>query len=94
MTLKIKVTGLRPGEKLYEELLIEGASSNTQHPRIFTADECCLPEQQLQSYLAQFELAAAQGDLATIQQVLLEAVQGYQPKRALLDVSLPLKNAN
>lgn len=41
--IEIKITGLRPGEKLYEELLIDGNPERTKHPLIFRANEKCLP---------------------------------------------------
>ena len=41
--IEIKITGLRPGEKLYEELLIGDAASDSPHPKIKLADEKFLP---------------------------------------------------
>ena len=45
--IEIKYTGLRPGEKLYEELLISAKSSNTEHPLIYKAQEDFLPYDKL-----------------------------------------------
>ncbi|EPX8669810.1 polysaccharide biosynthesis protein, partial [Shigella sonnei] len=45
--IAIEVTGLRPGEKLYEELLIGDSVQGTSHPRIMTANEVMLPWQDL-----------------------------------------------
>ena len=45
--IEIKLTGLRPGEKLYEELLIDAESSATEHPLIFRAKEKSINHQQL-----------------------------------------------
>ncbi len=51
--IEIKVTGLRPGEKLYEELLIDGESQNTSHPLIFKANEKFIKGDKLWSKLNQ-----------------------------------------
>ena len=45
--IEIITTGLRPGEKLYEELLIEGDSMNTPHPLIFKAKEETIPYEEI-----------------------------------------------
>ena len=45
--IEIKVIGSRPGEKLYEELLIESNSESTKHPRIFKAIESSITQKKL-----------------------------------------------
>jgi FlaA1/EpsC-like NDP-sugar epimerase len=45
--IAIEITGLRPGEKLYEELLIDNHSSPTMHPKVFKANEKYLPLEEL-----------------------------------------------
>ena len=45
--IEIKTIGLRPGEKLYEELLIDGDSSPTAHPLIFRANEKSIDNKKL-----------------------------------------------
>lgn len=77
--IEIVVTGLRAGEKLYEELLIGDNPEPTEHPRIMKAREPFLPWSQLQQELAVLESAAAQNDVATIKTFFLRHVQGYQP---------------
>ncbi len=69
--------GLRPGEKLYEELLIGDNPTPTSHPRIMKAHEEFLPWPVLQAQLQQLELAAAQEDLAGMRRVLHACVQGF-----------------
>lgn len=49
--IEIRVTGLRPGEKLYEELLIGEDSQTTEHPRIMKARERCLPLSDMEAGL-------------------------------------------
>ncbi|OGB28529.1 MAG: capsular biosynthesis protein [Burkholderiales bacterium RIFCSPLOWO2_12_FULL_61_40] len=77
--IEIVVTGLRTGEKLYEELLIGDNPEPTEHPRIMKAREPFLPWSQLQQELAALESAAAQNNVTTIKTFLLRHVQGYQP---------------
>lgn len=73
----ITITGLRPGEKLYEELLIGGHPAPTMHPRIMKAHENFLNWPALQSELAALRLAASDGDVPRIKAVLGKCVQGY-----------------
>ena len=77
--IEITVTGLRPGEKLFEELLIGDNPESTDHPRIMKAHEQFLPWAQLQAELIFLAEAAQNDDLSAMQQLLENYVQGYQP---------------
>ncbi len=61
--IEILCTGLRPGEKLYEELLIEASSEVTTHPLIYRAREASLPPEQLWPQLDALEAAIARQDV-------------------------------
>lgn len=76
--IKIEVTGLRPGEKLYEELLIGDNPQPTQHPRILKAHEYFFVWSELQLQLAALEDAAKMDNTYQIKQILQCCVQGYQ----------------
>jgi FlaA1/EpsC-like NDP-sugar epimerase len=76
--IEIAITGLRPGEKLYEELLIGDNPEPTEHPRIMKAREPLVPWQQLQQDLVQLEGAANCNDADAIKSVFVKYVQGYQ----------------
>lgn len=77
--VEIKITGLRPGEKLYEELLIGDNPSVTGHARIMKAHEPFIPWRLLSDELTALELATKNGEIAAIKPFLLRHVQGYQP---------------
>ncbi|MCW5632671.1 MAG: polysaccharide biosynthesis protein [Rubrivivax sp.] len=77
--IEIVVTGLRPGEKLYEELLIGDNPQPTDHPRIMKAREGFLPWAELERRLREFEVASAAGDADGVLALLQELVQGYAP---------------
>lgn len=77
--IEIAITGLRTGEKLYEELLIGDNPEATEHPRIMKAREPFMPWSALQRELVVLEAAAAQNDEVAIKNFLLQHVQGYQP---------------
>jgi FlaA1/EpsC-like NDP-sugar epimerase len=78
--IEIAITGLRPGEKLYEELLIGDNPAPTSHPRIMKAHEDCLPWSELQLQLDRLRQAAELGDEAGIRTVLRACVQGFEPE--------------
>jgi FlaA1/EpsC-like NDP-sugar epimerase len=75
--IEITITGLRPGEKLYEELLIGDNPQPTGHPRVMMAREDHLAWDDLQPQLHALHAAVEQGDVAGIQTVLTRCVQGY-----------------
>lgn len=81
----ITFTQLRPGEKLYEELLIGNNPQNTAHPRIMTATEICLTVEHLSSTLDQLAIACDRNDVARIRTLLIDAQTGYQPHYDIVD---------
>lgn len=83
--IEIHITGLRPGEKLYEELLIGDGAQPTDHQRIMKAHESFLPWQQLEMELQVLEDAMTRFDMQTTRDVLLRVVSGYQPANDLVD---------
>ncbi len=76
--IEIAITGLRPGEKLYEELLIGDNPAATDHPRIMKAHEDYMPWPALQPQLQVLQQAAEAGDVPAIKTVLQTCVHGYQ----------------
>ena len=85
--IEIAYTGLRPGEKLYEELLIGGDNvTKTAHSRIMTAEEEYLPFEQLSNVLVELEQACKKADYIAIRQILLSALTGFQPTTEIVDV--------
>ncbi len=83
--IAIAVTGLRPGEKLYEELLIGENPLPTSHPRIMKAHEDFLPWDELQAKLVGLRLALDANDVPLIRSLLKDLVPGYQPDGEVVD---------
>ncbi len=84
--IAIEFSGLRPGEKLYEELLIGDNVSPTEHSMIMRADEAFLPWDELVVVLQELFDAAAKGDCVLIRQLLKRTVDGYAPQGELVDL--------
>jgi FlaA1/EpsC-like NDP-sugar epimerase len=80
--IEIAITGLRPGEKLYEELLIGDNPQSTLHPRIMKAHEDMLPWDVLQYHLSALRAAAVAEDDFQIRAVLAACVQGFSALQA------------
>ncbi len=83
--IEIQVTGLRPGEKLYEELLIGDNPLPTSHSRIMKAHEDFLPWGELQAKLAGLTQALDVNDAPQIRTLLKDFAPGYQPEGEVVD---------
>ena len=75
--IEIAITGLRPGEKLFEELLIGDNPAPTAHLRIMKAHEECIEWPELEMHLQTLQLAAQADDPEGIKAVLKACVHGY-----------------
>ncbi|TCS36853.1 FlaA1/EpsC-like NDP-sugar epimerase [Paucimonas lemoignei] len=85
-TIEIRHVGLRPGEKLYEELLIGSNVEGTEHPLIMRAQEAEIPWNLLQELLTKLEVACAQYDHEAVRELLLQMVPGYTPQCGIEDL--------
>ena len=83
--IAIEFTGLRPGEKLYEELLIGDNVAATQHPMIMSAHEDMLSWDALKSRLSELLAAVENDDYVRVRQLLRDTVSGYAPDGEIVD---------
>jgi FlaA1/EpsC-like NDP-sugar epimerase len=83
--IAIEVTGLRPGEKLYEELLIGDDPQSTAHPRIMKARETFIELNELMPVLDQLAQAVCVNDVTRVRTILQTTVSGYQPDSHVAD---------
>ena len=80
--IEIRFSGLRPGEKLYEELLIGSSVSGTSHPLIMRAEESFLSADALKSILDALNTSLVSGDLSAVKGILSVEEIGYsQPSQ-------------
>lgn len=84
--IEIRYTGLRPGEKLYEELLIGDSPEATNHPRIMKARELKLGWSEMEAMLLSLDEACKAFDCGRVHQILLTAPTGYQPTHEVKDL--------
>jgi len=83
--IEIQHVGLRPGEKLYEELLIGSNVEGTQHPLIMRAQETEIPWEELQHLLQALERACEQFEYEKVRALLLQVVAEYAPQCGIED---------
>jgi len=83
--IAIEVTGLRPGEKLFEELLMGDNVQLTEHPRIIKAHEEFIEWKYLETYLDALRLTIERNDIEGMQLILQKIVKGYRPHEEVMD---------
>ena len=84
--IAIECTGLRPGEKLYEELLIGDNVQDTFHERIMTANEAMLTWEDLEPLLDNLDKMCHNFDHESIREILLNAPTGFNPTDGICDL--------
>ncbi|MCH2132760.1 MAG: polysaccharide biosynthesis protein [Phycisphaerales bacterium] len=84
--IEVQYSGLRPGEKLYEELLIGDNVSGTDHPMIMRAAEAELPWETLEAHLQSLVQACRAPDPERIRALLQTVVEGFKPEKELVDL--------
>jgi FlaA1/EpsC-like NDP-sugar epimerase len=92
--IAIEYMGLRPGEKLYEELLIGESVTGTEHPKIMRAEEETLSWGSLEVLITRLEKACITLNLEEIRALLMEAVDGFEPKHEANDPLWRIHNAS
>jgi len=78
--VEIIFTGLRPGEKLYEELLIGDKVTDTEHTKIMRAEETVVPWRALNMLLSSLYKACEIDDIQKVRAILVDNVDGFKPQ--------------
>lgn len=90
--IPIEITGLRPGEKLFEELLIGNNPLKTSHPRIMRAQDDFVLWPELERKLSELSAALELNDLQNIRSLLTQLVPDYTPSEGVVDWVYMQKN--
>lgn len=83
--IEIRIVGLRPGEKLYEELLIGDSPQQTSHPKIMKANEVFIPWNALAPKLVRLAASAAANEIPEVYAVLAGLVDGFTDRGPVVD---------
>lgn len=84
--IEIIFTGLRPGEKLFEELLIGDNVDSTEHVKIYRADEDFINWKDLKEYMDMLRKAESSSDHEELRNIFKQTVSGYKPDEDIVDV--------
>ena len=83
--IEIQITGLRPGEKLYEELLLSENPKKTKHPKIFRSEEPFIEYAKLEKEINSLKEIILENDLENIRKKLKKVVTDYYPNSKIVD---------
>ncbi len=83
--IEIQITGLRPGEKLYEELLLSANPNKTKHPKIFRSEEPFIEYSKLEKEINSLKEIIMENDLENIRKKLKKVVKDYYPNSKIVD---------
>ena len=84
--IEIIFTGLRPGEKLYEELLIGDNVSKTQHQQILRAQEEFIEKEEIERLIGELKEAEKNNDVMTLKNIFRRVIHGYESEEKIVDV--------
>ena len=84
--IAIHFSGIRPGEKLHEELVVGDKTNPTRHPKITSAEERMLVPADLETLLAELQRACDSMDVAAVNRVILNAPIGFSPQQGISDL--------
>jgi FlaA1/EpsC-like NDP-sugar epimerase len=91
--IEIIFTGLRPGEKLYEELLIGDKVSKTDHRQIFRAEEEFITKEEIERFIEELKEAEKNNDVFTLKEIFKKVIHGYESEQDEVDIiSLQILN--
>ena len=91
--IEIIFTGLRPGEKLYEELLIGDKVSKTDHQQILRAEEEFISKEEIERFIDELKEAEKNNDVFTLKEIFKKVIHGYESEQDEVDViSLQILN--
>lgn len=90
--IAIEFTGLRPGEKLYEELLIGDNVSDTEHQKIMRAEELVIPWSDLEKVLQSLEQACDDDDSINLRALMISVVDDFKPQCGVTDWLMPIQS--
>ena len=84
--IEIVFTGLRPGEKLYEELLIGDNVTKTQHQYIFRAQEEFVEKEEIERLIGELKEAQKYNDVSALKDIFRQVIHGYESEDNIVDV--------
>ena len=83
--IEIKLIGLRPGEKLYEELLIGNDPQKTDHPKILKTNEPFIPFEQFEVYLNKLKVMLEENDVIEVKNLIEEFLTSFKSNSKVVD---------